>query len=87
MQSRDHQTRDVRDVREQHGTNVAGDRAHARKVDHARVSAGADGDHFGPMFARDFRKLIVIDLLVTLTNAVMDDLEEAAGKIRFVAMG
>ena len=81
------QAGDVRDVRQQIGADFAGDLAHALEIDDARIGAGADGDHLRLVLARHLRELIVIDPLVVLAHAVVDDLEELAGEIRLVAVG
>ena len=78
MQSRHHESRDVRDVRQQQRADRARDLAHALEIDDTWIGAGADRDHPGPEFLRRDRELVVIDLLVALANAVMDDLKKPA---------
>ena len=52
MQTRGHQTCDMRHIHEEERAGGLGDFRDARKVDDARVGAGAGNDHFGLMFAR-----------------------------------
>ena len=80
------QAGDVRNIGEKKRAAGAGDFAHAGKVDHARIRARADRDHLRLMFARHRRELIVINPLVALAHAVMNDLKELAGEICLIPM-
>ena len=86
MQPRRHQSGDMRDVRQQQRAGCARDFAHPFEVNDARIGAGAHRDHAGPVFLRHPGQLIVINLLVLFADAVVDDLEKFARKIRFVAV-
>ena len=86
MRARGDETGDVRDVRQHERTDFVGDLAHALEVDDARVGARSDGNHLRPMLTSHLRELIVINTLVLLAHAVMDDLEELAGEIGLVAV-
>jgi hypothetical protein len=77
MQPGHDQTGDVRNVCHQHGADVASDLTHAGEIDETRIRARAHGDHFRALLARDFCELIVINLLIPLANAVMDNLEKS----------
>jgi hypothetical protein len=46
MNARRDEAGDVRDVRQQIRADFAGDFAHALEINHARIRARADGDHF-----------------------------------------
>ena len=87
MDSHGDQAGDVRDVRQQIRADLAGDFAHALEINHARIGAGADGDHARRVLARHRGELVVINPLVVLAHAVVDDLEKFAGEIRLVAVG
>ena len=65
-----------------------GDFAHAREIDDAGVGGSAGGDHFRGWNCCGVQgEGVVIDALVLLADAVVGDLEEAAGEVRLVAMG
>ena len=66
--------------------DFAGDFAHPREINDARIGARADGDHLGLVLPRQFGELIVIDPFVLLAHAVMDDFEKLAGEIGLVAV-
>ena len=87
MHSRRHQAGDVRDVRQQIRADFAGDFAHALEINDARIGARADGDHLRLVLARHGGELVVINPLVVLAHAVMDDFKKFAGEIRLVAVG
>ena len=65
---------------------AAGDLAHPREVDHARVRAGPDGDHLRLLPLRHGRELIVIDQAVVLAHAVLAEIIELAGEVCRVAV-
>ena len=86
MNSRRDKPGDVRDVREQIRADFARDFAHAFEVNDTRIGTRAHGDHFWFMLARHLCELVVINLFAVLADAVVDNFEKFAGKIRLVAM-
>ena len=87
MQAGGDQPGDVRDVGQQPGPDFPRDFTHALEINDARIGAGADGDHARTVLPRHFGQLIVINQLVLLAHAVVDDFKEAAGEIGLVAVG
>ena len=57
------------------------------KVDDARIGAGAGGDHLRLRLHRQLLQRVVVDPLVLLADAVVDDLVELAGEIRRMTVG
>ena len=86
VQASRHESGDVRNIGQQICAHFTGDLTHPCKIDDARIGAGAHRNHPWLMSSRHFGELVVIDLLISLANAVMNDLEKFAGKIRFVAV-
>ena len=87
MDSHRDEAGDVRDVGQQIRADFAGDFAHALEINDARIRAGADGDHPRLVLARHGGELVVINPLVVLAHAVVDDFKKFAGEIRLVAVG
>ena len=86
MAPRRHQSRNVRNVRQQHRAARLGNLAHALKVDQPRVRARTHCDHCRPVLRCHCRQLVVIDPLVLLAYAVVDDVKKFSGKVRRIAM-
>src|SRR5205814_2206888 len=62
---------DVRHVDEQQSADGIGDLPKARKIDDARISGRAGGDHGGADFLGLFLQCVVIDLLGLGADAVL----------------
>ena len=86
VQASRHEAGDVRNIGQQICAQFTRDLTHPCKIDDARIGAGAHRNHSWLMSSRHFGELVVIDLLITLANAVMNNLEKFARKIRFVAV-
>ena len=67
------QTGDVRHVDEENRADGIGDLSQPRKIDDARISGSAGGDHGRFHFFRLFLERVVIDLLGFLAHAVLRD--------------
>ena len=78
---------DVRHVDEKQRADRIGDLPEPRKIDDARISGSAGGDHRRPHFLGLFLQRVVIDLLGLLAHAVLRDLVKLAGKIRRMPVG
>ena len=78
---------DVGDVGEKIGPDAAGDLAHAREIDCARVGAGAHRDHPGLLALRSLGELVIVDPAVVLADAILAELIELARKIRGIPVG
>ena len=82
-----HQARDMRDIRQQQGSDLTGNLPESGKIDAARIRAGSHCDHLGPMLAGHACQLIVINALILLAHTVVNDLKKLSGEIGLVAMG
>ena len=78
---------DVRHVDEQKRADRIGDLPQPRKIDDARISGRAGGDHGRPNFLGLFLQRVVIDLLRLFAHAVMRDLIKFAGEICRMTVG
>ena len=79
--------RDVGHVDEKVGANGIGDLPHALEIDDPRVGRGAGGDHFWANLGGLAGEGVVVDRLGLTAHAVVGNLVEFAGEIRFVAVG
>ena len=77
---------DVCHIDEEITAYLFGELTHALEIDDAGVGGCADGDEGGLELAGGFFQLIVVDALVVRRDAVVSDIVEAAGKIRFMAV-
>ena len=87
MQPDGHETRDVGHVHHHDGVHLRGHLRDAREIDDARVGAGPDHDHLGPVLARQLLECVVVDLLGVGPHAVGDDLVELPGEVERVPVG
>src|SRR5690606_40264408 len=73
MEPGDDKPGDVGDVGEEKGADVARDLTQTFEIDDPRIGTRADGDHARPMLLSHGRDLIVVDPLILLADAVVDD--------------
>ena len=64
MDSRGHQTGDVRDIGKEHRVDFVGDLTKCLEIDAAGVGRRAALDHLGPVLPGEIAHLVVIDVLV-----------------------
>ena len=77
---------DVRHVYEKQGAHRLRDLGHARKIDDARIGAGAGHDHFRLVFVGKFPHLLVVDQAGGGIDAVLHGVKELAGKVHLGAV-
>ena len=82
MESRGHQSRDVRHIDHQERAAFFGDSGEALKIQDARIGAGAGDNQLWLMFRRKRFELIVVNGFSVLAHTVRNDLVHLAGKIQ-----
>ncbi len=87
MQLSNHQPCDVCNVGHEVSADSARDFSESAEVDHAGIGARPGNDHFGLMLLRQVFHLVIVNELAFLMEAVRNDLEEIAGKIRGAPVG
>src|SRR5258708_6140294 len=86
MQTSGDHARNMSDVRQQVSADFSSDLTHPLEIDNSRIGAGADSDHSGLMSVCKSGQLLVINPLVLLVDAIMENLEIFAGEVRFVTV-
>jgi hypothetical protein len=79
VRARDDEAGDVRDVRGEHGTDLARDLGERGEIDRARDRGPAGEHELRLLLACELADLVEIDAMRVLADAVLDRAEVAAG--------
>ena len=81
MFARRDETREVRHVHQEQRADLVGDRAHARKIEEARIRRRARDDELGVVLLRETLELLVVDVFAVPLHAVRHEVVELGREV------
>ena len=81
VEARRHQTREMRHIDQQIGTDAIGNLAHFREIDDAGDGGPTGDDHLGLVFGSKARDLVIVQQVVLTAHAILDGVEPFAGLV------